>query len=1377
MECTRCRVWPHGHESRVFRRSSDTWRAWTLHLTHLPAKLHQGSRAERLCRCDQASPVQATPVSGLPPLPPVQHVGTCVQVPHQTFLDMGSTSDRFWTLVTQTLVPPPERRDMTVLLACLESVYRAEYQQLAGEAITAIAAANNAHVRPDGTVAVPQAEADSGLATAAAQLGEQDGDQQQPQALHRGNDDGEGPLPAVAAAAAALAKSYGIRTGTINALTDSAGSSLVEMDTGGVRGCTAGGEGDGSAAAIAADLDDKAMRQLLRLAQRAGYQPLTVRDVRLADSLNTDYLSQLFIKGSTGRLDGALVQDYVDSSLPAEARPVLLLQRGYGRELQAGRLLLQKLDYLQTLAVGQAGSWASGAAAVLAALLFGTFEEGGPRVASLFVDTITGTEATADRRGEDAAARGNVDSPEVTVTAAASTTAAAVEPGDREDANELNDEDGNLQAAGAATAIKEVWIDCDNDNDEANEESQVFLMENDEEGLANGDAPEAEAEAVKSATQAGGLVVGAAAALAAATAGAARVSLKAQRLGAEALPKGSRQVHNTWQQLEQQQQQRAQGRDPLNPEDGEQAEPSGKGPGELQSSFPWLKRERGVALHRRADGRPVVGTLSAQGPDPQNSAWEAGSSSSWAPEVLRGRVGRPRGAAVATSLLGGSLTAATTAAAARSAMKLQAKGELDVPGEATGSGSTTAAAVGACSPVAFASAAVPSSPLKENDDASLAPDTIPSGGSSVIADLGEGNVIVRSSNVGLGSSSSSDCNSSGRSGIRRLESEGNAEGEVDSSDRDCRLRVAAETSAERAAASGSVRGNVELGMAAEAKPSTHAAPDSGPETSADPRAAMEEPQPTAPPQSRRLETALSTVYSALSNWGLVPRTDVIPLTSFNSHFPVRERPGRQPLFVCKVSLGDALGGTDWLRSGLRGVLDGLLREVQLQEPTFREVMVLYRPAHSRMAPTREPPLQPKLGLWQRQVTRRRPQGSSQQLDDDRNLSDGKDEATGREAGSGRERRERHHHVKRGLESGWLRRLWRSWRGVNEEEPAIRRPPIQIRIYRDIPLPTWKVVLPEKLLQFRPLDLLRVDIFSLAGLAGLAAQARYDSMLVDAITFGSAAVLIVRIVLGYQRMSDRFRSVVNELLAEKALAGQEGAVEAMAMAAAQQQLRQAALAYVLLLHHCRPRGHDLRQKQQLPATLGASGRSMAATRDGLEAVDTPAMATTAQLQGLAEWALAHYSGVKVRFNARQALHELHRLGLVVRVTQHENSGGDTSDDDGGDVDIDKAIFNSIELHGTSEAGKGSPALEGAGVKDSGDWSGAKSTSAAAGHQVPADGCGCGDPAADSDATDSRRSADVWWAAVPLRDAVPVVEDHWAGLLWRRVDGILSRRDGL
>ncbi len=66
----------------------------------------------------------------------------------------------------------------------------------------------------------------------------------------------------------------------------------------------------------------------------------------------------------------------MEPSLPAEARSVLLLQRGYGREVQAGRLLLQKLDYLQTLVVGQAHTLLSGAAAGLGAALFGTLEYG-----------------------------------------------------------------------------------------------------------------------------------------------------------------------------------------------------------------------------------------------------------------------------------------------------------------------------------------------------------------------------------------------------------------------------------------------------------------------------------------------------------------------------------------------------------------------------------------------------------------------------------------------------------------------------------------------------------------------------------------------------------------------------------------------------------------------------------------------------------------------------------------------------------------------------------------------------------------------------------------------------------------------------------------
>lgn len=52
------------------------------------------------------------------------------------------------------------------------------------------------------------------------------------------------------------------------------------------------------------------------------------------------------------------------------------------------------------------------------------------------------------------------------------------------------------------------------------------------------------------------------------------------------------------------------------------------------------------------------------------------------------------------------------------------------------------------------------------------------------------------------------------------------------------------------------------------------------------------------------------------------------------------------------------------------------------------------------------------------------------------------------------------------------------------------------MYRDIPLPSWQVVYPDKLLQFRPLDLLRLDLFGVAGATAALAQAKYNSIVLQ-----------------------------------------------------------------------------------------------------------------------------------------------------------------------------------------------------------------------------------------------------------------------------------------
>lgn len=42
----------------------------------------------------------------------------------------------------------------------------------------------------------------------------------------------------------------------------------------------------------------------------------------------------------------------------------------------------------------------------------------------------------------------------------------------------------------------------------------------------------------------------------------------------------------------------------------------------------------------------------------------------------------------------------------------------------------------------------------------------------------------------------------------------------------------------------------------------------------------------------------------------------------------------------------------------------------------------------------------------------------------------------------------------------------------------------------------------------------------AGLVAFLAQAKYDSVILELITFSSAIVLLGRVVLGYKRMNDR-----------------------------------------------------------------------------------------------------------------------------------------------------------------------------------------------------------------------------------------------------------------
>ncbi|BDA43110.1 hypothetical protein COCOBI_04-1210 [Coccomyxa sp. Obi] len=297
--------------------------------------------------------------------------------------------------------------------------------------------------------------------------------------------------------------------------------------------------------------------------------------------------------------------------------------------------------------------------------------------------------------------------------------------------------------------------------------------------------------------------------------------------------------------------------------------------------------------------------------------------------------------------------------------------------------------------------------------------------------------------------------------------------------------------------------------------------------------------------SPRLMLAGGGLFLTLSNWGLLPSVDVLPIERFNAVWRPKEPERLQPVYVERVTIREALRGD---------LLGNLFGTIQLVEPTFGELMVLYRrkPERNRIAELKAQIL-----------------------------------------------------------------------GGSNAPRLRRRAPITLRMLRDIPVPSWKLVFPDKLLQFRPLDGLRADLLTVAGLAAFIAQAKYDSFILEVITTVSAVTLAVRVILGYNRMAQRYEKLENKVLAESTVAGQDASVQYLAACAALQQWEQSALAYLLLL--------------TAPGPLSAE-----------------------RLSAAVESLLEDNFSVRVRFDAAEALAELERLQLLDRAGERAYDGDDGTD---------------------------------------------------------------------------------------------------------------------
>lgn len=299
------------------------------------------------------------------------------------------------------------------------------------------------------------------------------------------------------------------------------------------------------------------------------------------------------------------------------------------------------------------------------------------------------------------------------------------------------------------------------------------------------------------------------------------------------------------------------------------------------------------------------------------------------------------------------------------------------------------------------------------------------------------------------------------------------------------------------------------------------------------------------------------VVAVLSDWGMWPRSNVVPLDQFDEAFPLLHEPSRlPPLHIEKASLPDLLdplldgralppppppraqktplSSSDESQTSAAArwrLLPALLSRIEVVEPTFSQLLVVHRRV-------------------------RRP--------------------------------------------AWWRRAL----------PA--RGPVRLRVFREIPVASWQVVHPARVLQWRPLDLLRLDLFGIGGAVAALAQARTGSPLLGLLALASLSLWATRLVLGYVRMGDRYKSIVAQLLQERTVASEEGGVEYVAAAAGLQRWKLAAIAYVLLLR---------------------------AERGGMLDEDSLAGAAEALLR-------TELAAVSVRFDTTAALSELRRFGLLL-----------------------------------------------------------------------------------------------------------------------------------
>lgn len=129
---------------------------------------------------------------------------------------------------------------------------------------------------------------------------------------------------------------------------------------------------------------------------------------------------------------------------------------------------------------------------------------------------------------------------------------------------------------------------------------------------------------------------------------------------------------------------------------------------------------------------------------------------------------------------------------------------------------------------------------------------------------------------------------------------------------------------------------------------------------------------------------------------------------------------------------------------------------------------------------------------------------------------------------------------------------------------IKKLPIEIRAFQDVPMANLPAVLPKTKLMFRPADALRFDLISIVSFVFVATSLKFDNPKLDIIAFISITLWSIRTVIRYSNKLARYDLLVKTFLTSKISHRNSGAIQYLTSEAATQKSLRTSLIYYWLM---------------------------------------------------------------------------------------------------------------------------------------------------------------------------------------------------------------------